>query len=87
MTDLSIDVSIDQQTLRLKQGDHLLKQWSISTAEKGPGNQFGSNQTPLGKHRIRACIGGEQPINSVFVGRRPTGEIYSPELALQHPHR
>ncbi|WP_255561964.1 L,D-transpeptidase family protein [Zooshikella harenae] len=61
--------------------------YPISTAEKGIGQQQGSGQTPLGKHYVRAKIGGEYPINAVFVGRRFTGEIYSPQLAKQYPNR
>ena len=87
MTDQRIEVCLEQQTLRLFRGHQLLGEWRISTALKGAGNSMGSNQTPLGRHRVRACIGGGMPLNSVFIGRRPTGEIYSPELALRHPQR
>ncbi|GIX26518.1 MAG: L,D-transpeptidase [Burkholderiales bacterium] len=48
---------------------------------------MGSFKTPRGRHRIRAKIGAGQPVNTVFVGRRPTGEIFTPELAAQHPDR
>ena len=43
--------------------------------------------TPRGRHRIRAKIGGGSAPGAVFVGRRPTGEIWSPELARAHPGR
>lgn len=82
-----IEVSIQTQTLRLYQDQTLLAQYPISTAAKGCGQQKNSNQTPLGRHLIRAKIGADQPINAVFVGRRPTGEIYSPELAQTFPQR
>ncbi len=59
----------------------------ISTASNGVGQQFGSECTPLGSHRIRAKIGGQQANNTVFVARRPTGEIYSEALAIAHPNR
>jgi lipoprotein-anchoring transpeptidase ErfK/SrfK len=36
---------------------------------------------------VRAKIGAGAPLNAVFRGRRPTGEIYSPELARAHPDR
>ncbi len=45
------------------------------------------NVTPRGWHKIRAKIGAGLPINSVFVGRRPTGEIYTPTLAAANPQR
>lgn len=48
---------------------------------------MGSFKTPRGRHRIRAKIGTGQPVNTVFVGRRPTGEIFTPELAARHPDR
>lgn len=32
-------------------------------------------------------IGRGCALNTVFVGRRPTGEIYTPELAVQQPQR
>jgi L,D-transpeptidase YbiS len=36
---------------------------------------------------MSAKIGAGQPENAVFVRRRPTGEIYSRELADKHPGR
>lgn len=65
----------------------MLKRYSVSTALKGPGNSKNSGQTPIGKHYIRAKIGGGEPENTVFVGRRATGEIYSQALAEQYPDR
>jgi len=47
----------------------------------------GSYCTPLGAHIIRAKIGAGLPENTVFVGRRPTGELYTPELSAQFPNR
>lgn len=48
--------------------------YPVSTARRGPGQQQGSGQTPLGRHRIRAIIGRGLPLGTVFRGRRPTGE-------------
>ena len=59
----------------------------VSSALNGTGQLKGSEQTPLGKHVIRAKIGDKLPENTVFVGRRATGEIYSPALSIQHPNR
>ncbi len=84
---LSIQVSISDQTLRVCEGDVCVASYAVSTALNGAGNESGSGKTPLGIHRIRAKIGGGQPANAVFVGRRPTGEIYSPALAEQFPKR
>lgn len=85
---MNIQISIPDQTLMLfdESGD-LISAWPISTAANGAGELTGSYQTPRGKHRIRAKIGDGQPINTVFVGRRPTGEIYSPSLQAENPDR
>ena len=65
----------------------LLHCYSVSTATNGVGEQSGSYCTPRGKHSIRAKIGASQPLNTVFVKRRPTGEIYTPELGALYPGR
>jgi len=65
----------------------LLRQYAVSTAKAGVGEESGSYRTPRGLHMIRAKIGAGQPENTVFVRRRPTGEIWTPELAEQHPGR
>ena len=80
-----IVISIARQQLELHADG--IKRFAISSAEKGPGEAAGSYQTPRGRHIIRAKIGAGLPINSVFVGRRPTGEIYTPELGRLHPNR
>lgn len=84
----TIDISIARQTLNLRDAaGALIKQYSVSTAARGPGELQGSNCTPRGRHIIRARIGAGAPPNAVFVGRRPTGEIYSPELKEKFPAR
>jgi len=81
-------IRIPDQTLDLfDDQDRLLHRYSVSTASKGPGEQRGSNCTPRGHHVIRARIGGGLPSGTVFVGRRPTGEIHTPELAAANPGR
>jgi lipoprotein-anchoring transpeptidase ErfK/SrfK len=63
------------------------KRYSISTAKNGLGEENGSFCTPRGKHIVRAKIGAGQPLNAVFVRRRPTGEIWTPELHAKYPGR
>jgi len=65
----------------------LLKRYRISSAKNGVGELNGSFCTPRGRHIIRAKIGAGQPLNAVFIERRPTGEVYSPELAGRSPGR
>lgn len=80
-------VSIAEQRLDLHKNGEVLKSYSISTAKNGPGEEFGSECTPRGRHVIRAKIGSGCEIGTVFVGRRPTGEIWSPRLAQAEPGR
>ena len=85
---MHIDISIPKQTLTLlDEAGELLAQFPVSTAANGVGCEKNSGCTPLGKHIIRAKIGEGAPANTVFVGRRPTGEICTPELMAQHPNR
>jgi L,D-transpeptidase YbiS len=65
----------------------VIKSYSVSTARNGLGEKSGSNCTPRGRHIIRAKIGGRMPANTVFRARRPTGEIYSEQLAAENPGR
>ncbi|WP_036191200.1 L,D-transpeptidase [Marinobacterium lacunae] len=84
---LRIEISISEQRLQLFEQDREIGCWPVSTATNGAGELNGSGCTPRGLHYIRACIGGSEPPNAVFVGRRPTGEIYSPALAKAYPGR
>jgi len=83
----TIIISIGQQRLTLFHQGKLLKQYSVATAKNGPGEIFGSECTPRGKHIIRAKIGESAAENAVFIGRRPTGEIYHPKLKQTNPNR
>ncbi len=85
MQQITIDIST-QQLYFLQNGENL-KTYSISTGANGVGEKKGSGRTPRGWHIVRAKIGQNCPKNTVFVGRRPTGEIYSPELGAMHPDR
>ena len=85
---MKIVVSVAAQTLTLLDDDGVVLQvYPVSTAANGVGEVSGSYQTPRGRHIIRAKIGAGQPENTVFVRRRPTGELWTPELAEQHPGR
>lgn len=82
-----LQVSVPQQTLTHWQAGQKVAVYSVSTGEKGVGEQQGSEQTPRGWHYIRAKIGSGAPVNTVFVGRRPTGEHYTPALKEAFPER
>lgn len=83
-----IEISIAEQKLQVLDGQgKILAVYPVSTALKGAGEQKNSFCTPRGKHVIRAKIGKDAPVNTVFRGRRPTGEIWTPALGAQHPNR
>jgi lipoprotein-anchoring transpeptidase ErfK/SrfK len=85
---MRIEISIPEQTLSLYDGaGPPVRRYAVSTAANGPGEKRGSYCTPRGDHVIRAKIGGRAAWNTVFVGRRPTGEIWSPALAEAFPKR
>ena len=85
---MNINIKIDKQILDLFDNKgQVFRSYSISSARNGTGQASGSYCTPLGAHIIRARIGAGFPENTVFVGRRPTGEIYTPALAKQFPGR
>jgi lipoprotein-anchoring transpeptidase ErfK/SrfK len=84
---LYLDISIAHQQLNLVQQHQIIQSYPVSTAKNGAGEYRNSGCTPRGWHRIRAKIGDSAPINSVFIGRRWSGEIYTAELAQQYPQR
>jgi lipoprotein-anchoring transpeptidase ErfK/SrfK len=80
-------ISLSDQRLELWEDEVVVRSFPVSTSRHGAGERNGSFQTPRGRHVIRAKIGAGQPAGAVFSARRPTGEVYSPELARQHPGR
>jgi lipoprotein-anchoring transpeptidase ErfK/SrfK len=84
---LYLDINLAQQQLSVIDDEQVRQVFPVSTAKNGAGQLKGSECTPLGWHCVRAKIGGSMPVNSVFVGRRATGEIYTQQLAAQHPNR
>lgn len=84
---MKIRIDAAKQELTLLEGDKVIKRYAVSTAKNGLGEKNGSFQTPRGRHIVRAKIGAGQPAGTVFVRRRPTGEVWSPELHAQYPGR
>lgn len=82
-----IFIHTEKQQLQLIEAGNILAQYPVSTALKGFGEQKDTDKTPRGWHVIRAKIGTGSPKYTVFIGRRPTGEIYTPALGLMHPER
>jgi L,D-transpeptidase YbiS len=85
---MQIKIDVARQTLRLlDDAGEVAREYAISTAANGVGEANGSYCTPRGQHIVRAKIGADQAENSVFVRRRPTGEIYTLTLGAQFPER
>ena len=84
---MHIEIDAARQSMRVLENNALRKTYAVSTAANGVGEQNGSECTPRGKHIIRARIGAGAEPNSVFVGRRPTGEVYTPALREKFPGR
>ena len=91
MNELVIEVDMRLQQLYLWEpypdGDMLIRQYPVSTATNGPGEQNGSYCTPRGRHRIAEKIGAGAPLCAAFKARELTGEIWTPELDAENPGR
>ena len=86
-SDTLVRIDLDRQRLELHVDGEVRWTWPVSTAANGPGELEGSECTPRGRHLIRARIGAGAAPGTVFVGRRPTGELYTPALGAAHPGR
>ncbi|GAA5131287.1 hypothetical protein GCM10023212_42380 [Luteolibacter yonseiensis] len=68
-----LEVSIDDQTLSVIEGDERIRQFSVSTATKGVGFVEGSYRTPSGRFVISEKIGDGEPLGTIFKQRVPVG--------------
>ena len=94
--DYKINIDLTRQVLQLLgpaaarggqgSGD-VIREYPVSTGINGIGEMLDSGCTPRGRHSIAEMIGAGHAPNTVFVGRRPTGEIYDADLRLQFPER
>ncbi len=82
-----LKINTQTQTLSYYQNNKIIAKYPISSAKNGLGETNSSECTPRGRHCICEKIGTNLPINSVFVARRITGEIYNEKLALKYPDR
>ncbi len=82
-----IEINLAEQRLRYFREQICQHSYLISSAKKGAGECSGSEQTPRGKHYIRAKIGAGMPVGAVFVARRFSGELYQQSLAQSFPDR
>lgn len=73
MNKLRLEVSVDDQLLRLFRGDDPVRTFVVSTARKGVGSTPGSNRTPTGRFVIVQKIGDGMPEGTIFKSREPVG--------------
>jgi len=82
-----INIDSSQQRLELIVDGLVVRSYIVSTASNGMGEANGSFQTPRGRHQVCAKIGHLLDPLAVLVARRPTGEIYSSQMAEKERHR
>ncbi|ABM62037.1 L,D-transpeptidase [Halorhodospira halophila] len=82
-----LSVDLLAQRLTLLEGETALGVYAVATGARGAGERNGSGGTPRGWHCVRARIGAGAPSGAVFVGRRWTGEVWTPTLHHDHPER
>ena len=70
-TRLKLQISMDDQSLKVLDGDACLREFAVSTAEKGMGFENGSHRTPTGNFRISQKIGAGEAEGTIFKGRIP----------------
>jgi hypothetical protein len=74
-------VKIAGQTVSLFEQNKFTKKFPCSTSRFGIGQIEGSNQTPLGLHRIAEKIGAGVEAGTAFKGRKVVGHVSQPEFA------
>lgn len=82
-----IKINLTLQKLFLMDNDDIIREYTISSGKNGIGEVRDTGMTPRGMHIVRAKIGGECPVNTVFRSRRPTGEIYQAGWREQFPDK
>ncbi|MBT8442943.1 MAG: L,D-transpeptidase [Gammaproteobacteria bacterium] len=87
MPNRSLQISISEQILDVIEEGETARRYPVSTSAWGPGERADSLCTPRGAHVVCEKIGAGLPSGAVLVGRRPTGEIFDPEMARREPGR
>ena len=85
---MKVEIHSGKQELVLRDDKgRAVKTYSVSTSKFGLGEKNGSFCTPRGAHIVRAKIGAGEPLGAVFVRRRPTGEVWTPQMHERYPGR
>lgn len=78
-----LDISIDDQSLKVLEGDQCIRQFTISTAAKGMGFEMDSYRTPTGRFRIAEKIGAGVASGTIFKQRVAVG-VWQPGTCGEH---
>ncbi len=84
---MHININITTQQLQCIDNNKIIFHTPVSTAKNGVGEQLNSGCTPRGQFAIYKKIGQDCADNTVFIGRKPTGEIYTSNLGENAPAR
>ncbi len=74
MNSVKIDIKTQQLSLFDSAGNKR-HDYPVSTSKYGPGCEHDSHKTPTGLHRVAEKIGGAMPVNEVYIGRLPQGNL------------
>jgi phosphoserine phosphatase len=77
-----LEVSIDDQILKVIEGDQCIRRFDISTATKGMGFTVNSYRTPTGRFRVAEKIGEGEASGTIFKQRVPAG-LWQPGTAVE----
>jgi lipoprotein-anchoring transpeptidase ErfK/SrfK len=66
-----IEISIQDQTLRVKRNGRIVRSFPVSSSRFGLGSEEGSHKTPLGKFKVGRKIGHGMPSGTIFRSRVP----------------
>ena len=70
---MTIEISIQDQALRVYRNDQRVAEYVISTAANGVGFEEGSYCTPTGQFEIREKVGDGEKSGTIFKARQPVG--------------
>jgi L,D-transpeptidase YbiS len=71
---MQIHISVPDQALELRDGEQLVKRYTVSTSRHGIGTEEGSNKTPSGRFRIAEKHGDGGEPGEIFISRVASGK-------------
>ncbi len=77
-----LEISMDDQTLEVIDGNQSIRKFAISTATKGMGFVMNSYRTPTGRFSIVEKIGSGEPSGTIFKQRVPIGMWHPGDVAI-----